>query len=359
MQEEVIKAELDTEPRVIKRQATSQQIAWNLVQALVIIALVLTIVAIALSNEPPTGVDPEWAANGPKVPNAADFRPLPQPPPHGWGFDFDKLADRLLGGFRDGAIEVKQELKELKAEAKTLGSYIAWLAIGLVVLLFLACFSIALSSIAIFGMWRRTAAVVCLLLAVGGVHAQHGPPAQGPQIDYPKSEWMKNIVSRLDGSGMCVFTSIEMSAIWCGIDEFRGFRDWCAQNYPGGGYPQKVDNLIDAYCKAKQIPKPHYMQTETSDLGTMRKALESGRMVAVTLYHSKRYRDPTIFHMVCGVHADAERGAYMDNNVLQGDSVPPIEWNTIAGLEQQVKYEGRVWVFCWLRHGPPPVPVNR
>jgi hypothetical protein len=101
------------------------------------------------------------------------------------------------------------------------------------------------------------------------------------------------------------------------------------------------------------------MQTETSDLGTMRKALESGRMVAVTLYHSKRYRDPTIFHMVCGVHADAERGAYMDNNVLQGDSVPPIEWNTIAGLEQQVKYEGRVWVFCWLRHGPPPVPVNR
>jgi hypothetical protein len=126
---------------------------------------------------------------------------------------------------------------------------------------------------------RRFAPVfLALLLVTTNGDAQRGAPSSiiagrtydGEEIacDLPGKEHIKNIGSRVDGAGMCVFSSIEMAAVWQGIDSFRGFRDWCATHYPGGGYPAKVDQLIAAYCKAKQIdPIPAYVQYEGRDPG--------------------------------------------------------------------------------------------
>ena len=39
--------------------------------------------------------------------------------------------------------------------------------------------------------------------------------------DLPLSEMIRNIGSKLDGAGMCVFSSIEMAARWQGLEEWR------------------------------------------------------------------------------------------------------------------------------------------
>jgi hypothetical protein len=197
-----------------------------------------------------------------------------------------------------------------------------------------------------------------LTLLLGLTHiGQVAPDGTEPQVDYPGELWMRNVGSRLDGAGMCVFTSIEMSAIWCGLDEFRGFRDWCAQHYPGGGYPQKVDTLIQAYCTAKRIRKPDYIQYEGSDLELARRALRSGRMVCWTLYRSPRYPG-LIYHMTNGIHADDAWMALLDNNQIRGEPIPPREWDKPDAMEARLKLHGRVWIFVWLRHGPTPIPKN-
>src|ERR1700680_2925153 len=78
--------------------------------------------------------------------------------------------------------------------------------------------------------------------------------------DLPGSQHIKNIGSKIDGSGMCVFTSIEMAALHAGLEQMRGFRNWVAENYAGGGWPDKVDKMLTAYFKAKNLPAIPYIQ---------------------------------------------------------------------------------------------------
>jgi len=105
-----------------------------------------------------------------------------------------------------------------------------------------------------------------LLAAPGAGFAQSsvvaGREYQGETltVDLPANQHIKNIGSRIDGAGMCVFTSVEMAANWSGLAGWRGFCDWCAQHYPGGGYPQKLDSLIRAYAKARNLPVPRFLQ---------------------------------------------------------------------------------------------------
>lgn len=176
------------------------------------------------------------------------------------------------------------------------------------------------------------------------------PDGTEAQVDFPRNEWMKNIGSRIDGAGMCVTSSIEMSAVWCGLEQFRGFRDWCAAHYPGGGYPEKVDKLIAAYCKVKGIEVPDYVQYEGPSMELAKRALADGHMVCSTLYYSDRYGKGRIYHMVNLAHWDGRNGAIQDNNFK------PYEWDTCQGMEPRLKLSGRVWIFCWVKHGPPPPP---
>ncbi|HEV3143069.1 MAG TPA: hypothetical protein VGZ47_04205, partial [Gemmataceae bacterium] len=58
-------------------------------------------------------------------------------------------------------------------------------------------------------------------------------------VDLPASQHIKNIGSKIDHAGMCVFTSVETAANWSGLAGWRGFRDWCAERYLGGGHRRR------------------------------------------------------------------------------------------------------------------------
>ncbi len=184
------------------------------------------------------------------------------------------------------------------------------------------------------------------------------PDGTEPQIDYPDDHWMKNIGSRKDGAGMCVFTSFEHTCRWAGLEEFRGFRDWCAANYPGGGYPEKLYKLVKAYCQAKNIPAAVFdpdkqmIQYEGGKPDLLEAALANNLLPCVTLYHSPRYGGGTIYHMVNCAHLDAKNGAILDNNFQ------PLEWADRETTLRRCKLNGQLWAVVVLFPGPPPLPHN-
>lgn len=192
------------------------------------------------------------------------------------------------------------------------------------------------------------AALSCLMFGASPL----GPDGAEPQIDFPDGEWMKNIGSRLDGAGMCVFTSFEHSARWAGLEEFRGFRDWCAQRYPGGGFPEKLQKLIDAYCKAKGITPPTVIQYEGESTAVIEAALKQGLLPCNTLYSSPRYGRGTIYHMTNIAHLDEKSGAILDNNFK------PLEWADRQTTVGRMKLRGKLWCVVLVAAGPPPFPQN-
>lgn len=188
------------------------------------------------------------------------------------------------------------------------------------------------------------------------------PPAEGPQVDFPTWEWMRNVGHEKDQAGMCVFTSFEHAARWAGFEEFRGFRDWCAKtrNNPdgGGGYPEKLYALVKKYCQAKGIspavfdPDRHLIQYEGPSPEILEAALRNGWLPCVTLYSSPRYGRGTIYHMVNCAHLDGSVGAILDNNFQ------PLEWASRQETLQRVKLKGSLWCAVLVRPGPPSLPRN-
>jgi hypothetical protein len=178
--------------------------------------------------------------------------------------------------------------------------------------------------------------------------------------DPPNSIHMKNIGSKVDNAGMCVTTSAEINALWQNLaKEFAGFRDYCA-NDPGGSYPQKMVEQLDAYAKQKGIAniRDLYVQYEGPDpYPIVQAALKSGRMACITYGTSPRYNNKRIAHMVCCVKAaDGQYAAILDNNFPGEDAY---EWMTHAELKRRITYpDGVGWVFVWLAPPPPPSPRN-
>lgn len=189
----------------------------------------------------------------------------------------------------------------------------------------------------------------------------NAPDGTEPEIDYPDDQWMKNIGSRKDGAGMCVFTSFEHTCRWAGLEEFRGFRDWCAAKYPGGGYPEKLAKLVKAYCQVKAVPRDVFdpdrdmVQIDAASdksLSLLEAALRQNLLPCVTLYQSPRYGRGTIYHMVNCAHFDGERGAILDNNFR------PLEWASRAETIRNMSLNGRLWAVVILKPGPPMLPRN-
>lgn len=178
--------------------------------------------------------------------------------------------------------------------------------------------------------------------------------------DLPGAEHMKNIGSKLgDHAGMCVFTSTEMAAIYQGLEQMRGFRDWCAEHYEGGGTPSILAQRIEQYCTAKNIPIPAYHQEETADPGPILDRCDrTNRLACVTYSYSPRYVSPgnpggRISHMVCAPRGSGNWAAILDNN-FPGES--HYEWMSLAEQQRRMKFSGKAWIFVWLTPGPPPVP---
>lgn len=199
-------------------------------------------------------------------------------------------------------------------------------------------------------------------LPTGRQSLVNGPRLEGEAVtcDYPTTEHMWNIGGR-DGAGMCVMSSIEMSAIYQGLEQMRGLRDWCARE-DGGAYPSKVDDQLQRFCKAKRIEVPPYLQYEGPDPGPiMDLADRTGRLICCTYGYSPRYvsaRNPAgvIYHMVCAPRCRDRLGVVMDNNAVGGVNKQNLsEWMTRDELIRRVRFHRNSgWVFVWLAPPPPP-----
>jgi hypothetical protein len=167
--------------------------------------------------------------------------------------------------------------------------------------------------------------------------------------DLPRDQRRKNVGGR-DGAGLCVFTSIEFAAKWCGERALWGFQDQMRKE-PGGGYPEKVDAMIKKYA-----PGVPYVQDTTGDPAVLEAVLKSGRMACVTYDgHDDHYGNQSIAHMVCLVCFDGRWAVVSDNNFIEEDQ---FEWMTPAEFTSRWKGNSGGWVVCLLKPPPPPPPHN-
>jgi hypothetical protein len=141
------------------------------------------------------------------------------------------------------------------------------------------------------------------------------------------------------------------SGIWADEPIFSGLFEFMFTR-PGGGYPQKVDQMIDAFCKEKGTAKPLYIQVEGTDLAILKTACQAGLMPAVTYSFSPtgRYGGRRISHMVSLVGAGEKWFVILDNNYPKS-----FEWMDEATFR---KTYAPGWAIIPLKLGPPPIPRN-
>lgn len=182
------------------------------------------------------------------------------------------------------------------------------------------------------------------------------PDGSSVQIDYPLSEDMRNIGSKVDGAGMCVMTSAERAAIWAGIDSLRGLRNWCARE-PGGCDPDQFDDQLRRFCKSKGMPVPDYLQYQGKDPEFLRLVLKTRRMPGVTYSGADgvQYRR-RIAHMLNLVHLADDQVGVFDNNF---DAEKRIWMSEQEFFSRAVFGRSRnFWAIVWLAPGASP-PVVR
>ncbi len=168
------------------------------------------------------------------------------------------------------------------------------------------------------------------------------------QIDLPASEHLKNVGGR-DGSGLCVFTSVEHSGRWQNVEQLTGFQGKMRKE-DGGGWPEKVDKMVSKYA-----PGTTYLQYSGDDTSLLRLAIKTGRMPAVTYGYSPRYTGTgRIAHMVNLVHLTPRWAAILDNNFPGDDKY---EWMAPAEFTRRWKLGGGGWAVFLLSPPPPPPPT--
>lgn len=208
----------------------------------------------------------------------------------------------------------------------------------------------------------RTAAALALLCGLSGVVAAGFSPSKEPVApdgtkavcDLPASQHMRNTGGSDgprgpgSGSGLCVFTSVEHSAKWQNVGGLYGFQTWMTRR-PGGGYPQKLDAMLKAYCREKGIPIPPYIQHTGGDAEFLELALKTDRLPCVTYAGRDDFYGGRIAHMVNLAHLDQTRAAIIDNNR------PGVWlWMTRAEFLHRWRDMQGGWAVVLLADPPPP-----
>jgi hypothetical protein len=165
--------------------------------------------------------------------------------------------------------------------------------------------------------------------------------------DIPVSQHIRN-TGGSDGAGLCVFTSIEHSGDWHGVNHLTGFQRWMTRK-PGGGYPEKVDKMLAEYCREKRVPVPAYVQHTDGDEVVLDAAVAAGLMPCITYGGRDDFYRSGIYHMVNLVHLDDKRACIVDNN-RPGTFL----WMTRAELLTRWRSMQGGWVFVLLASPPPP-----
>ena len=168
-------------------------------------------------------------------------------------------------------------------------------------------------------------------------------------VDLPAAEKKKNVGGR-DGSGLCVFTSIEYAARWQNERRLFDLQDKMRQE-PGGGYPEKVDAMI-----AKYGPGTQYGQHTGGDESVLRAVLASGRCPCVTYDgYDPHYGQQSIAHMVTLVYLDDQWACVSDNNFPADDQ---FVWMGREAFLQRWRGNSGGWCVFLLNPPPPPPPKH-
>lgn len=172
-------------------------------------------------------------------------------------------------------------------------------------------------------------------------------------VDLPDGQHLKNMGGS-NGAGLCVFTSIDHAARYQDVPSLIGFRDYMTK-FPGGGWPQKVDEYIPRMAASKGMAAPDYVQHTGGDAEFLKLALTTGRYPCVT-YDGRDgvfYRG-SIAHMVNLVHLSDRLAVIHDNN-YPGKYL----WMTPDEFLSRWRGNGGGWAVVLLAPPPPPIPTNR
>ncbi|MCS7159925.1 MAG: hypothetical protein RMJ19_05580 [Gemmatales bacterium] len=199
----------------------------------------------------------------------------------------------------------------------------------------------------------RVLAALVLTATVGGLVS---PAGERAACDLPEKEHRKNLAGR-DGAGLCVFASLTHCGKWHNQPLLEGMLDWMTR-HPGGGWPEKVDRMIELRAKETNQRVPRYVHIRTYDPELLRTAVRKGYMVCVTYYRSPtgRYGGRTISHMVNLVHAGPEdRKSEPLWGILDNNYPKTIEWmNESEFASATGGRNGSFWAMLILEPPPPP-----
>lgn len=168
--------------------------------------------------------------------------------------------------------------------------------------------------------------------------------------DLPVDQRTRNVGGR-DGLGLCVFSSIGHSARWQNERRLVNFQKQMRAE-PGGGWPEKVDRMIEKYGKGTR-----YVQYEGGDPSILELALKTGRMPGVTYDGRDPHYGGRIAHMVNLVYIDKDKAAVLDNNFVE-PAEQSIVWMSRDEFLSRWRGGGGGWAVVLLANPPPPPPLN-
>lgn len=153
-----------------------------------------------------------------------------------------------------------------------------------------------------------------------------------------------------DGSGLCVFTSVEIAARSQGIYELYGFQEFM-RKHPGGGWPEKLDRMIQEFTNRAPIKYVHLLGTAQQEFPLLEQSYQVGFIPCVTWgTDESHYKGRRIAHMVNAVYVDKNWVGILDNNfpheILWVDTQTAINnmglgkfWGCIFYQQPAVPYE--------------------
>lgn len=186
---------------------------------------------------------------------------------------------------------------------------------------------------------------------VGGTTSPDG--AEEIAVDLPREFHLKN-KGGTDGAGLCVWCSIQHASVWQHVKQTAEIFAWM-QKRTGGGWPQRVDELLPKISAERGLPTPEYVQVQNKDLEVLKLACKTGRMPGITYNFSPtgRYGGQRIAHMVSLAHASDRWFCVLDNN-FPGT----YEWMDPQTFLKVYAGNGNGWAVIFKDPGPPPPPKN-
>lgn len=140
--------------------------------------------------------------------------------------------------------------------------------------------------------------------------------------------WPKNIASK--GLGCCTFRSLDYAARWQNVPELVDLPERMRQDgIPGGGFPQKLDQIIHQYA-----PNCPYWNDTSKSVELIQAAILSQRIACVDYSGHDPHYGGGIAHCVCVVGVDLANDwvAIFDNNY---PSLSEIVWMGVSEFQQR------------------------